>query len=408
MNDKYNYKIAAIFSLINIYLAFVNIQKHFLKIDKIDLTNFRRNEYMNIALAARPYEQITDYFISKNNLDNGYQIIKNEKIIPPKNNFPTSLGNKKIIKIGYVDISDKKGIFYFHYLQKILNNKYQFKLEQKNPDYLIFSFYGCHHNDIKYNDSIKIAIYEENYFPSFNEEDYIFGVNHIFLLDRYFRKSPLIEYINELNLSNQNFTAERLKSLNNFQNKKFCGTIMNDKIEINYFKDSFMKELSKYKHVDTKFIDYNISNNILEEIKFFSSFKFVLIFEKFSADGYATSQILLALLAGTIPIYYGDYLIDEYINPNTFILIRGHVDMNDKIKYIKAIDQNDRFYKQMLKEQVLLDDNLAKKIKADEINFWNHIFMFEKEDAKRINSHSLKTRQCKIINQNKSFCSGFY
>ena len=183
---------------------------------------------------------------------------------------------------------------------------------------------------------------------------------------------------------------------------------MNDKIEINYFKDSFMKELSKYKHVDTKFIDYNISNNILEEIKFFSSFKFVLIFEKVSADGYATSQILLALLAGTIPIYYGDYLIDEYINPNTFILIRGHVDMNDKIKYIKAIDQNDRFYKQMLKEQVLLDDNLAKKIKADEINFWNHIFMFEKEDAKRINSHSLKTRQCKIINQNKSFCSGFY
>ena len=100
MNDKYNYKIAAIFSLINIYLAFMNIQKHFLKIDKIDLTNFRRNEYMNIALAARPYEQITDYFISKNNLDNGYQIIKNEKIIPPKNNFPTSLGNKKIIKIG--------------------------------------------------------------------------------------------------------------------------------------------------------------------------------------------------------------------------------------------------------------------------------------------------------------------
>ena len=82
--------------------------------------------------------------------------------------------------------------------------------------------------------------------------------------------------------------------------------------------------------------------------------------------------------------------------------------MNDKIKYIKEIDKNDRFYKQMLKEKVLLDDNLAKKIRADEINFWNHIFMFEKEDAKRINSHSLKTRKCKIINQNKSFCSGFY
>ena len=352
---------------------------------------------MNIALAARPYEQITDYFISKNNLDNGYQIIKDEKIVPPKINFPSSLGYKKIIKIGYVDISDERGIFYYNYLQKNLKDKYQFILDQNKPDYLIFSFFGCDHNDKKYNDSVKIAIYEENFFPSFVEEDYIFGVNHIFILDRYFRKSPLIEFINDLNLSNKNFTDARFEALNKFQNKTSCGTIINDKSEINPFKNYFMKELNKYKKIHNMSNDYlNENNNANKKIKFFGSFKFVLVFEKISADGYATAEILYALLSGAIPIYYGDYLIDEYINPKTYILIRSHIDIKDKIEYIKALDENNELYIQILKEKVLLDENLAKKIKFDEMNFWNHIFMFDKEDAKRINSHFLKTRECKI------------
>ena len=81
---------------------------------------------------------------------------------------------------------------------------------------------------------------------------------------------------------------------------------------------------------------------------------------------------------------------------NIYILIRSHIDIKDKIEYIKALDANNELYIQILKEKVLLDENLAKKIKFDEMNFWNHIFMFDKEDAKRINSHFLKTRECKI------------
>ena len=42
----------------------------------IDLSKYRCNDYMNMALAAFSYLQISDYFISKAGLDKGYQLIK--------------------------------------------------------------------------------------------------------------------------------------------------------------------------------------------------------------------------------------------------------------------------------------------------------------------------------------------
>ena len=215
---------------------------------------------MNVALAARPYEQISDYFISKNNLDNGYTIIKDDRIVPPKNNFPTYLEYKKKIKIGYVDMKEEKGIFYLNYLNKILGVKYSFLFSPENPDYLIFSFYGCKHNEIKYNNSIKIAIYEEGFFPSFREEDYVFGVNHILYLDRYFRINPFIEYLNELNLTNRDFKSIRERVKNEPKRNKFCGVIIDNEINQNNFINYFIKELNAYKIVDN--IGY-LGNNLL-------------------------------------------------------------------------------------------------------------------------------------------------
>ena len=43
--------------------------------------------------------------------------------------------------------------------------------------------------------------------------------------------------------------------------------------------------------------------------------------ENSEGDGYISEKIVDSFLAGTIPIYYGDYMVDEYINPKTYILI---------------------------------------------------------------------------------------
>ena len=62
-------------------------------------------------------------------------------------------------------------------------------------------------------------------------------------------------------------------------------------------------------------------------------YKFSFGIENSEADGYASEKILDSLRTGTIPIYYGDYMIDEYINPKTYILIRGGYEVEEKNTY---------------------------------------------------------------------------
>ena len=160
-----------------------------------------------------------------------------------------------------------------------------------------------------------------------------------------------------------------------------------------------MAELSKYKKVDNGgTLGNNIGYNVTDRINFLNSYKFTMAFEKNSADGFSTDQILYALLAGTVPIYYGDYLIDEYINPNTYILVRNHIDLMDKIEFIKKVDQDDELYKKFLMEDVLVDEDVVRKRKKDEKDYWNHIFRQDKYDAKRIDTNRFKSRKCMINN----------
>ena len=399
------WKSMILFGVINLILTLLNIEKYFINVDKDEevhnttLSYFRKNDQMNVALAARPYDQISDYFTSKNNLDNGYQIIKDGEIVPPKKDFPKSLGYRKTIKIGYTDMSDEKGKFYFNYVKNMLSETYEFVFEQQNPDYLLFSFYGCTHNLPKYKGAIKIAIYEEGFIPSFNEEDYTFGLAHIFYLDRYFRKATLVEYLQKYNLKNKDFRKAREKALEGPKREKFCGAVLNNETSLNHFREKFVRELSKYKKVDSGGdIDNNLGYKVTDKIKFFSSYKFSIAFEKNTADGYATDHILNSLLAGTVPIYYGDYLIDEYINPDTYILVRNDIDLLDKIEYIKQVDKDDNLYREFLKKDVLLDDDIVRKRKKEEKEYCSLIFRLDKYDARRIDNIRFKTRKCMDYN----------
>jgi hypothetical protein len=348
---------------------------------------------MNVALAARSYDQISDYFAAKSNLDNGYQIIKNGEIVPPRKDFPENLGYIKHIRIGYTDMNDTRAMEYINYLKTNLSDRYEFELVTDVPDYLLFSFYGSNHNDKKYENAIKIAIYEEGFIPTFNEEDYIFGVAHIFFLDRYFRKAPLLEYLG--NIKNKDFREARKKILKGQKRDKFCAGVFRHERNEDHFREKFVKELSKYKPVDLGGeINNNIGYNVTDRVKFFSSYKFSIAFEKNSGDGYATDHIIKSLLAGTLPIYYGDYLIDEYINPDTFILVRNDIDLQDKIDYIKEVDQNDTLYLEFFKKDVLVNDDIVAIRKKEERDYWSHIFRPDKIDARRNDRIRYKTRKC--------------
>ena len=395
--NKYMAKLLVIITTLNIVLTYMNIQKYFFdpesQLQHASLSQFRKNDQMNVALAARSYDQISDYFTSKSNLDNGYQIIKDGEIVPPKKNFPESLGYIKHIRIGYTDWNDARAMEYIDYLKTNLKDKYTFELVQDNPDYLLFSFYGLNHRDKKYSKAIKIAVYEEGFIPSFNEEDYTFGVAHIFYLDRYFRKATLLAYLGDL--KNRDFRKVRREVIKGKKREKFCAAVFSHERNEDHFREKFVVELSKYKKVDLGGeINNTVGYNVTNPVEFFSSYKFSIAFEKNSGDGYATGHIINSLLAGTVPIYYGDYLIDEYINPDTFILVRNDIDLMDKIAFIKEVDKDDKLYREFFEKDVLIDENVVEKRKKEEKDYWSHIFRPDKIDARRIDNIRYKTRKC--------------
>ena len=197
--------------------------------------------------------------------------------------------------------------------------------------------------------------------------------------DRYFKTNVFFwENFNDID-------SKRLKVLNNPIRKKFCAAVISNCDSPYLFRMNFIKKLNKYKKVDMGGLcNNNIHRKVKNKIKFLSEYKFSIAMENSRGDGYLSEKIVDSFRAGTIPIYYGDYLIDEFINPKTYILIKGEKDIKKKIKYIIKIDNDDKLYKEIMKEKPIIDDKLIEKIDKKEImEFFYNIFSQDKNKAFR-------------------------
>ena len=169
--------------------------------------------------------------------------------------------------------------------------------------------------------------------------------------------------------------------------KKFCAAVISNSFISDNFRLDFLEELNKYKKIDMGGrYKNNIGKAVDNKIEFLSSYKFSIAMENTNGDGYITEKIIHSFISGTIPIYYGDYMVDEYINPKSYILIKGIKDMKEKIDYIKLIDNNDKIYKNILKEKVIIDYNFVNSIDNELKLFLTNIFMQDKKKAFRINN----------------------
>ena len=353
--------------IINLYLLLLNHNiindKEFI-IHKI-IKEFKDSDYFPLFLTARTYKFISNF------LNNKYNCNKNKE---EKLKF-YKIKKRKQISINPVDLNDPK--YDKNWIRKTLKKEFKVKFDSKNPDYLIYNIFGTEHSNSKYNNSIKIAIFTENKIPDLNEADYAIGQAHINYLDRFFKYPVFLWDIKDLK-------SVRETVLNNPIRKKFCGAVITNYNYTNGFRNKFLNELNKYKLIDMggKYKN-NIGGFIKNKIQFLSSYKFSIAIENSEGDGYITEKIMDSFYSGTIPIYYGDYMVDEFINPKTYILVKGEKDIKEKIEYIKMIDNDDKKYKSLLKENVLKDNNITVKVEKELKEFLYHIFEQDKEKAFR-------------------------
>jgi len=386
--------------LINIFLIFVNIYSYYsesdifrIKIFKFKLIKLKSVDKFTFNLLTKSFEDISNYLslkiktinINHKTLDNKYS---NQSF--DQRNLD-SKKDRKVIRLYSVGSLNKKWRKkYNNRIIQGLENKYIFEFTDKDPDYLIYDIFDCSFLAPKFNNSIKIAYYTENQLPDFNKADYAIAFHNLHYLDRYFKKTTLIYsfVVRYFNIKYKDFMKKRKEVLENPIRKKFCAAVISNARSSDGFRINFIKELNKYKKIDMggKYGN-NIGGVVRNKTLFLSSYKFSIAMENSEGQGYVSEKILDSLYSGTIPIYYGGYMIDEFINPKSFILIKNEKDMAKKIEYIKKIDNDDKLYKSILKEDLFMKDNIVQINTREKIEFFNNIFKQEKINAKRIDNY---------------------
>lgn len=345
--------------IINFILLFKKKIKYMKKFKSKEIGIKFKNVEDFLYFAVRSYQQISNYLDKKYD---SYIIFNKTK-------------RKKKLSLNCVD--QLNSISYKYRVKKLLDRRYIVRLDGNKPDYLIYDIFGKEHLNPKYKDSIKIALYTENKIPDFSIADYAMAQAHINYMDRYFK------YPSFLWKNLKRIKYWRQKILKNPMRTKFCCAIIS-----NYkpnFRRKFIDELNKYKKVDMGGrYNNNIGGPVLDIIKFLSSYKFSFAMENSEGDGYISEKMFNSFISGTIPIYYGDYMVDEYINPKSFILVKNERNIQKKIDYIKKIDKDNEKYLKILKESVILNENIPYIINRERYNFFFNIFEQETNRTKRI------------------------
>ena len=321
--------------------------------------NFNNVDKFPLFFTSKTYKFISNKLISK------YFLFRS------KNTFYHNNKKEKIISIDCIDFLNNSKDCLNEIKEKFKEKNIILKLNTNNPDYIIYDVFGCEHTHIKYKNSVKIAYYSENIIPDFNVADYALSQTHFNYFDRHFKYPSFIWNLYKLN--KYDIIKIRNDLLNNPNRTKFCAAVISN--QFSDFRLNFIDQLNKYKTVDMGGKSFNnIGGNVVNKINFLSSYKFSIAMENSEGDGYISEKIIDAFIAGTIPIYYGSYMLDEYINPKAYILIKDNNNIKKKIEYIKKIDSDNELYKSILKENIFLYDDIEQMTRKEFDSFFYNIF----------------------------------
>lgn len=246
----------------------------------------------------------------------------------------------KVIKISFSDFWEPFD-YQNNFIIDTLRFGYEVKVVRKeeDPDFLFYSCFGNNH--FSYDENI-IRIYYtgENDIPNFNLCDYGISFHNIKFYNRHLRL-PLYTIYPSFNfLINKEYINNRKKS-----KEGFCSVLISNFNNCDPIRLKFLEKLNEYKTISSGgFYKNNVGGPVKDKLDFISRYRFNIAFENSSVPGYTTEKLIDPLAMGSVPIYWGNPLVEQDINPNSYININDFKDINEAIKYIKLIDNNEDLY----------------------------------------------------------------
>ncbi|WP_051525832.1 glycosyltransferase family 10 domain-containing protein [Butyrivibrio proteoclasticus] len=294
----------------------------------------------------------------------------------------------KTIKIKYVDwwlgFDHEDYIF-----DRVLRKNFDVVLSD-NPDFVLGSVYS---KDALSYDCVRILYSGEDICPDFNMYDYAIGFETLDFGDRYLYAPNYImnpKYSDDVRLMLQKHKLTR----DEVRKDDFCSFVVSNG-NADPIRNDFYEALSEYKKINSggRFKNnIGVPEGVTDKYAFQRKHKFSICFENSSHPGYITEKLVQGFAAGTVPIYWGASDVAEYFNKNAMIIVDGKNGIDDAIKKVIEVDNDDELYFDMLEQPALVNEDFISRTEKNIENFILNIFEQDVSQARRrANSQTICT-----------------
>ena len=249
--------------------------------------------------------------------------------------------------------------------KSILESRYTVEISDR-PDYVFMTQNPKSYRSLllKFGAApIRIFNAGEAIVPDFNLCDYGIGFDPIDFGDRYFQIHPLVFFGRHLDygsLSRANSPNELLASKD-----RFCNFVYSNP-QAHPYRDGIFHMLSRYKKVDSAGRHLNNYGDELvnaadwreAKVAFQQHYKFSIAFENATHRGYTTEKLINPMLAGSIPIYWGNPEVGKCFNTRSFVNCHEFDDLEAVVARITEIDGDESLYAHMANEPWLNEDQV--------------------------------------------------
>lgn len=293
----------------------------------------------------------------------------------------------KTVKIRFVGFWE--GFDYHnHSVYKVLADRYDIDTVSE-PDFIFCACFGKPYEYMKY-DCVRILLNGEFIQPNFQQFDYVLSYDHILFGDRYFRYPLYFDHLEYPHLDRLREPITEEEAWDILKSKEyFCNFIFAHQTK-NNIRESIFLELNKYKHVDSfgTYMNNQPDGKTVKARKggkpeVLKKSKFTIACESLAYPGFTTEKIGNAIFNYSIPIYYGDPLLDEIFNSEAVINYDDFGSVEGVVNRVIELDKNDDLFIETLMKSPTNDPEYASKEFEKLKAFLYNIFDQEPENAYR-------------------------